>query len=136
HGAEHVGHSHARRRTACPSETRTPPGSRVGGDQMRRQRDGADAVTPRRDETLILQRLGITGALYRMLRSTNAIENLNGLLGHFVRHVRRWRDGRMLVRWIAAGLQEVRRGFRRLRGHRDLAALIRTLDRTAMDSRK
>ncbi|HKA29098.1 MAG TPA: hypothetical protein VKH82_06980 [Candidatus Binatia bacterium] len=103
---------------------------------MRRQRDGADAVTPRRDETLILQRLGITGALYRMLRSTNAIENLNGLLGHFVRHVRRWRDGRMLVRWIAAGLQEVRRGFRRLRGHRDLAALIRTLDRTAMDSRK
>ena len=88
------------------------------------------------DETLTLQRLGVTGALYRTLRSTNAIENLNGLLGHFVRHVRRWRDGRMLVRWIAAGLQEVRRGFRRLRGHRDLAALIRTLDRTAMDSRK
>ena len=50
---------------------------------MRRQRDGADAVTPRRDETLILQRLGITGALYRTLRSTNAIENLNGLVGHF-----------------------------------------------------
>ena len=26
-----------------------------------------------------LQRLGVTGALYRTLRSTNAIENLNGL---------------------------------------------------------
>jgi putative transposase len=88
------------------------------------------------DETLTLQRLGASGALYRMLRSTNAIENLNGLVAHFVRHVRRWRDGRMLVRWIAAGLQEVGRGFRRLRGHRDLAALIRALDRTAMDSRE
>lgn len=88
------------------------------------------------DETLTLQRLGVTGALYRTLRSTNAIENLNGLVGHFVHHVRRWRDGRMLVRWIAAGLQEVTRSFRRLRGHRDLAALIRALDRTAMDSRK
>ena len=88
------------------------------------------------DETLTLQRLGVTGALYRTLRSTNAIENLNGLVGDFVRHVRRWRHGRMLVRWIAAGLQEVRRGFRRLRGHRDLAALIRALDRTVMDSRK
>jgi hypothetical protein len=42
----------------------------------------------------------------------------------------------MLVRWIAPGLKEVSRGFRRLRGHRELAALIRALDRTAMDSRK
>ena len=87
-------------------------------------------------ETLTLQRLGITGALYRTLRSTNAIENLNGLAGHFVRHVRRWRNGRMLVRWVAAGLREAGRSFRRLRGHRDLPALIRALDRTAMDSRK
>jgi putative transposase len=88
------------------------------------------------DETLTLQRLGVTGALYRTLRSTNAIENLNGRVGHFIHNVRRWRDGRMLVRWIAAGLQEAGRGFRRLRGHRDLAALIRALDRTGMDSRK
>lgn len=88
------------------------------------------------DETLTLQRLGLAGALYRTLRSTNAIENLNGLVGHFVRHVRRWRDGRMLVRWIAAGLREAGRSFRRLRGHRELPALIRALDRTAMDSRK
>ena len=88
------------------------------------------------DETLTLQRLGVTGALYRTLRSTNAIENLNGRVGHFIHNVRRWRDGRMLVRWIAAGLQEAGRGFRRLRGHRDLAALIRALDRTVMDSRK
>ncbi len=58
------------------------------------------------DETLTLQRLGVTGALYRTLRSTNAIENLNGQVGHFVRHVRRWRNGRMLVRWIAAALRE------------------------------
>ena len=48
------------------------------------------------DETLTLERLGIAGALYRTLRSTNAIENLNGLVGHFVRNVRRWRNGRML----------------------------------------
>lgn len=88
------------------------------------------------DETLTLQRLGVTGALYRTLRSTNAIENLNGLVGHFVRHVRRWRNGRMLVRWIAAGLREATRSFRRLRGHRDLAALVRALDRGMVDSRK
>jgi putative transposase len=107
--------------TSLPSQT--PPGAAAS------LREGLD-------ETLTLQRLGVTGALYRTLRGTNAIENLNGLVGHFVRHVRRWRDGRMLVRWIAAGLQEARRSFRRVRGHADLAALIRALDRYTLDTRK
>jgi hypothetical protein len=53
-----------------------------------------------------------------------------------VRNVRRWRDGRILVRWIATGLQEVGRGFRRLRAHRDLVALIRALDRQTVDTTK
>jgi len=52
------------------------------------------------------------------------------------RNVRRWRDGRMLVRWIATPLQEVRRGFRRVRGYRDLPALVRALDRRTLDTAK
>ena len=88
------------------------------------------------EETLTLQRLGVSGALYRTLRSTNAIENLNGLVGHFTRNVRRWRDGRMLVRWIAAALDEARRSFRRVRGYTDIPKLIRALDRRAVDTTK
>jgi transposase-like protein len=106
-------------------------------DSLERAHPGAAAsLREGLDETLTLQGLGVTGALYRTLRSTNAIENLNGLVGRFVRNVRRWRDGRMLVRWIAAGLHEARRSFRRLRGHADLPALIRALDRRTLDSRK
>jgi transposase-like protein len=88
------------------------------------------------DETLTLQTLGVTGALYRTLRSTNAIENLNGLVGHFVRHVRRWRDGQMLQRWVATALDEARRSFRRVRGHVDLAVLVRALDARTLDSKQ
>jgi hypothetical protein len=87
------------------------------------------------DEPRTLQRLGGTGALSRTLRRTNAIENLNGRVGHFVRHGRRWRNGRLLLRWIAAGLREATRSFRRLRGHRDLAALVRALEHATVDSR-
>ena len=86
------------------------------------------------EETLTLQRLGVSGALYRTLRSTNAIENLNGLVGHFTRTVRRWRDGRMLVRWIATALDETRRSFRRVRGYQDLPHLIAALDRRIVDT--
>ena len=83
------------------------------------------------EETLTLQRLGITGALYRTLRSTNPIENLNSLLGRFTRNVKRWRDGSMIVRWIAAGIFEAKRRFRRIRGHQDLKTLLSAIERHA-----
>src|SRR5579871_1030668 len=60
----------------------------------------------------------------------------NSPLQRLVRHVRRWRNGRMFVRWIAAGLRDATRSFRRLRGHRDLAALVRALDRATVDGRQ
>lgn len=83
------------------------------------------------EETLTLQRLGITGALYRTLRTTNPIENLNGLIGRFTRNIKRWRDGSMIVRWIAAGIFEAKRRFRRIRGYRDLKTLFSAIERHA-----
>jgi putative transposase len=50
------------------------------------------------DETLTLQRLGIGGTLYRKLRSTNAIENLNSGIVTYSRNVKRWQGGSMVVR--------------------------------------
>jgi len=78
-------------------------------------------------ETLTLQRLGITAALYRSLRSTNAIENLNGLVVRFTRNVRRWQGGQMLQRWIATALQQAAKRFRRLRGHQEMKTLVAAL---------
>ena len=85
---------------------------------------------------LVRSDIGVTGTLYRTLRSTNAIENLNGLVGQFVRNVRRWRDGAMLVRWIATGLQEAQQRFRRIKGCGEMPALIRALDRHQIDTKK
>jgi putative transposase len=81
------------------------------------------------EETLTLQRLGVTGTLYRSLRSTNAIENLNGSVVRFCRNVRRWKDGAMLLRWIGSALHEAQRGFRRVKGFRDMKHLVAALDR-------
>ena len=63
-------------------------------------------------ETLTLQTLGIGGALYRKLRSTNAIENLNSRVVAYARHVKRWQsparagtggaDGGVVPRRLAA----------------------------------
>lgn len=81
------------------------------------------------EETLTVQRLGIDGALYLTLRSTNPIENLNGAVAHHSRNVKRWRDGQMVLRWVGAALLQAASGFRRVRGMRDMPKLCAALDR-------
>ena len=76
------------------------------------------------DDTLTVQRLGLTGALYRTLRTTNPIENLNGSIAHFTRNVKRWKDGQMTLRWVAGALSDAKARFRKLRGHRDMKVLM------------
>ncbi len=46
------------------------------------------------EETLTLQGLGIEGTLYRKLRSTNAIENLNSGIVTYAKNVKRWQADR------------------------------------------
>jgi transposase-like protein len=81
------------------------------------------------DETLSVQALGIRDALYRTLRTTNPIENLNGSIAHYTRNVKRWRDGQMTLRWVASALSDAKDRFRKLRGHRDMKHLIAALDK-------
>ena len=75
-----------------------------------------------------MQRLGLTGALQRTLRTTNIIENLNGSVERYSRNVKRWRGGQMIQRWVASALVEAEKRFRRVRGYRDLQHLVRALD--------
>jgi transposase-like protein len=83
------------------------------------------------EETLTLQAMGITGALYRTLRTTNPIENLNGSVAHFSRNVRRWKDASMILRWVASALSDACGRFRKLRGFAQIRALLKALDQRA-----
>ncbi len=80
------------------------------------------------DETLTAQALGITGALYRALRTTNPIENLNGSVARYCRNVKRWGDGQMGLRWIASALSDAASRMRKLRGCGQMRTLLKALD--------
>lgn len=86
------------------------------------------------EETLTLQELGITGALYRTLRTTNPLENLNGSIAHYTRNVKRWKDGAMTLRWVASALSDASGRFRRLRGCGEMKTLLMALDSRAPNS--
>lgn len=83
------------------------------------------------EETLTLQAMGISGALYRTLRTTNPLENLNGSIAHYTRNVKRWKDGAMTLRWVASALSDASGQFRRLRGCGEMKTLLRALDSRA-----
>jgi putative transposase len=82
-------------------------------------------------ETLTVQHLGIGGALYRTLRTTNPIENLNGSVAHYTRNVKRWHDGAMTLRWVASALSDAAGRFRKLRGYAAMKAFLAALEQRA-----
>ena len=85
----------------------------------------AASVSEGLEETLTLQGLGIEGTLYRKLRSTNAIENLNSGIATYSKNVKRWQSGSRVVRWVSAAIVEAEKKFRRVQGWRDIEKLVR-----------
>ena len=79
------------------------------------------------EETLTVLRLGLPPTLRRTFATTNAIENMNGSLRRIARNVKRWKDETMIRRWVALGIVEAEKGFRRVKGHKDMPLLVAAL---------
>jgi putative transposase len=86
-------------------------------------------------ETLTIGRLGVPPTLARTLRSTNSIESMISICRDHAANVKRWRDGQMALRWVAAGMGEAAKQFRRVNGHLHLAGLRAALDATITPDR-
>jgi transposase-like protein len=91
------------------------------------QADAAASVREGLEETLTVLKLGLPPRLRRFFATTNCIENLIGTVRHVTRNIKRWRDGDMRRRWIGLGLLRAAEGFRRIKCHGDLTALVTAL---------
>ena len=81
-------------------------------------------------ETLTIGRLGVPPTLARTLRSTNSIESMIEICRDHAANVKRWQDGQMVLRWVAAGMGEAAKQFRRVNGYLHLPALRAALDQS------
>jgi len=81
------------------------------------------------EETLTVLRLELPEALRKTLRSTNPIESAFEKVRMACRNVKRWRNGQQVLRWTAAGLLEAEKGFRRIKGYRQLPMMSEALSR-------
>lgn len=87
----------------------------------------AESVREGLDETLTVLTLNLSPRLRRSLATTNAAESLLSRTRHVKRNVKRWRGGQMMLRWVAAGVLEAVKGFRRLKGYADMPMLVAAL---------
>jgi putative transposase len=87
----------------------------------------AGSVREGLEETLTVLSLRLSARLQRSLVTTNAAESLLSRTRHVKRNVKRWRGGQMLLRWVAAGVLEAVKGFRRVKGCGDMPRLVAAL---------
>lgn len=108
--------------------------TRLAGSLQARHPGAAASLREGLEETLTVQSLGLTtGALYRTLRCTNPIENLNGLIAHYTRNVKRWNGGQMVLRWVASALADAATRMRKLRGCGQMDSLLKALGAKATE---
>jgi putative transposase len=116
---------------ADPNPDRAEQAARDLAKTLERKHPGAAAsLREGLEQMFTVAHLGVTGTLAKTLTSSNPIEPMFSIARTVNRNVKRWRDGAMVLRWTAAGMAQAAASFRRVKGHKQMPALITALEET------
>jgi hypothetical protein len=79
-------------------------------------------------ETFTINLLELLVSLRRCLASTTIIENPYSTVRMRTRRVSRWKNGSMVLRWVASAFLAAEQNFRRIQGYKVLWMLEATLE--------
>ena len=106
--------------------------------------DAAASLREGLEETITINRLGITGTLAKTLATTNPMESTIDIVRSHAANVKNWnadrrsaRDGHtadMRLRWAAAGMLAAEAQYRRVKGYRQLPVLATLLHPQPVDA--
>lgn len=88
------------------------------------------------EETFTINRADVPPSLHRCLATTNVIESPQAGVRKKTGNVSRWRDGDMVMRWVAGSFLLTEKNFRKIMGYRDLWTLAGILGRNNSASQK
>ena len=94
----------------------------------------ADSLLEAIEEILTLHRLKVPGLLRQTLHSTNPIESMFSTVRDCEGNIKRYRDTRMLQRWLASVLLHCEKGFRRIKGFASIPDVIACIEAEQEDS--
>ena len=110
--------------TNADAEAGLREAKRLAAQLKRDHPDAAGSLLEGLEEMFTVARLGITGTLRRSLTNTNCTESMISTVRVVTGRVKTWKDGDMKKRWIATGMIEAQRSFRRVKGHTQMANLV------------
>jgi putative transposase len=138
-----------RRRLAAAWAEPDPAEARAGlqsiaGQLEHLNPDAAASLREGLEETITINRLGVTGTLAKTLATTNPMESTIEIVRAHAANVKNWnadrrstREGHsadMRLRWAAAGMLAAEQQYRRVKGFRQLAALAAAIHPRPLDS--
>lgn len=88
----------------------------------------ADSLLEAIEEILTLHRLKVPALLRKTLYSTNPIESMFSTVRDAEGNIKRYRNSKMMQRWLAAVLLYSEKGFRRIKGYASIPDVIRTIE--------
>jgi transposase-like protein len=122
-------------------ELRTYAAAKARLMALRRELKGINAsaaasLTEGFEETLTLHRLGLFEELGTSFKTTNMIENVNGLLERSTGRVTRWRNSDQRQRWVGTALLDIEPRLKKVRGHKHLLALRQAMQDAVLEKRQ
>ena len=115
-----------------PTEARAKKAlARIGRELKLMNESAYNSLMEGLDETLTVNRLGLNPTLAKALRTTNAIENINSLIGGYTDRVDHWKTSNQRQRWVATALLEIEPKLLKLVSYRNLGDLRKAMKRFA-----
>lgn len=87
----------------------------------------ADSLMEANEELLTLHRLKIPALLRKTLHSTNPIESMFSTVRDCEGNIKRYRDSRMMQRWLASVLLYCEKGFHRIKGFASIPDVVKQI---------
>lgn len=88
----------------------------------------AESLREAFDDLLTLHRLRVPELLRKTLHSTNPIESMFSTVRDCEMNIKRYRGSAMRQRWLGTVLLHCEKGFKKVKGHKDIAKVLRTID--------
>jgi len=88
----------------------------------------ADSLLEAIDDVVTIHRLKMPELLRKTLHSTNAIESMFSTVRDCEMNIKRFRNSTMRQRWLGTVLLHCEKGFRKIKGHKDIATVLRIID--------
>lgn len=95
----------------------------------------ADSLLEAIDDIVTIHRLKVPELLRKTLHSTNAIESMFSTVRDCEMNIKRFRGSAMRQRWLGTVLLHCEKGFNKVKGHKDITAVLRTIDGEQSDEK-